>query len=65
MGLKSGEYGGEIEQRMAGSLDQRPRLRGFVKRRVIQNQDGVGWEFLQEMIFQPGVNPLGIGIPLE
>ena len=55
----------EIEQRVARLLDQGPSLRGFVKRCVIHNKDGVGWEFLKEMIFQPDVKPLGIGIPLE
>ncbi len=50
---------------MAHLFNQSPSLWGVVKRRIIHSKDEVGWEFLQEMIVQSGVKPLGIGPPLE
>ena len=55
----------EREQRVARLLDQVSSLGGFVKGRVIHDQDR-GWsQLFEEMVFQPDIEPLRIRRPLK
>ncbi len=50
---------------MTGLLDQLARLFRFMKGGIVHDEDRVGRQLLEEMMFQPDIEPFGIGTPLK
>ncbi len=55
----------EEEQRVTGLLDQCSRRFRFMKGGIIHNEDRVGRQLLEEMMFQPDIEPFRVGTPLK